>query len=279
MHKFLLKYLCPLHWSFMMSLQKVKDVCNEHLTFRMMQILSTFDESYNVMTKIDHPYPMIFPNNPSKCFYQQVPLVIWNNILVYPPYIVWVLIYTMYFDIRKWFCLYHEIFTSRIVFDTWKDFHVGGIIQSFSWFGNQTHLPKWDFFLKASINGMESFLELIGDKMKSHLFIDILVKSSKSKSKTFQFIHEHVLSQIEHLCNVVQVGCEGVALVREILNHKLFKTSCCTKIKETQQCWWRSWNKSYSEQTLIYHMFIHRQKCQMWMKAMLTSLVNVWWTL
>jgi hypothetical protein len=55
-----------------MSLQKVKDVCNEHLTFRMMQILSTFDESYNVMTKIDHPYPMIFPNNPSKCFFQQV---------------------------------------------------------------------------------------------------------------------------------------------------------------------------------------------------------------
>jgi hypothetical protein len=57
------------------------------------------------------------------------------------------------------------------------------------------------------------FLELVGDQMKCHLFIDILVKSSKSKSETFQFIDEHVLNQIEHLCGVVQVGCQGVTLV------------------------------------------------------------------
>ncbi len=62
----------------------------------------------------------------------------------------------------------------------------------------------------TSINGMEIFLELIGEQMKCHLFIDILVKSSKSKSKTFQFISEHVLNQIEHLCSVAQVGCQRV---------------------------------------------------------------------
>jgi len=113
MHKFLLKYLCTLHWSFMMSLQKMKDVCDGHLTFCMMQILSTLDESYNVMTKTNHLYPMIFPKNPSKCFFLQVHCF---NISVHPPYIVLVLIYTNYFDVHKWFCLYHEAFTSRSCF-------------------------------------------------------------------------------------------------------------------------------------------------------------------
>jgi hypothetical protein len=55
-----------------MSLQKVKDIWDAHLIFHMMQILSTVDESYNVMTKTDHPYPKIFPKNPSKCFFLQV---------------------------------------------------------------------------------------------------------------------------------------------------------------------------------------------------------------
>ncbi len=64
---------------------------------------------------------------------------------------------------------------------------------------------------------MEFFLELIGDQMKCHLFIDILVKSSKSKLETFQFIDEHVLNQIEHLCNVTQFGCQGVTFVRGFL--------------------------------------------------------------
>lgn len=60
---------------------------------------------------------------------------------------------------------------------------------------------------------MEIFLMLVGDQMKCHVFIDIFVKSSKSKSETFQFIDEHVLSQIEHLCGVAQVGCQGVTPV------------------------------------------------------------------
>ncbi len=73
------------------------------------------------------------------------------------------------------------------------------------------------FFFKVSINGIELFLELTYDQMKCHLFIDLLVKSSKSKSKTFRFIDEHVSSQIEHLCSVAQVGCQGVTLVQRIL--------------------------------------------------------------
>ncbi len=64
---------------------------------------------------------------------------------------------------------------------------------------------------------MEIFVELSGDEMKSHLFIDILVRSSKTKSHTLQFIEDHVLSQIEQLCSAPQVGCQGIALVRGIL--------------------------------------------------------------
>jgi hypothetical protein len=30
----------------------------------------------------------------------------------------------------------------EVVSDIWKDLHVGGIIQSFSRFGNGSHLPK-----------------------------------------------------------------------------------------------------------------------------------------
>jgi hypothetical protein len=52
------------------------------------------------------------------------------------------------------------------------------------------------------------------------------MKSSKSKLQTLQLIGDHMLSQIEHLCNVGQ-GCHGVALVQGVLRpnnvEKLFK--------------------------------------------------------
>jgi hypothetical protein len=70
---------------------------------------------------------------------------------------------------------------------------------------------------KILIDGMEIFAELAGDEMKSHLFIDILVRSSKTKLHTLQFIDDHVLSQIEQLCSAPQVGCQGITLVRRIL--------------------------------------------------------------
>jgi hypothetical protein len=66
---------------------------------------------------------------------------------------------------------------------------------------------------KISINGMEIFVELTGDEMKSHLFIDILVRSSKTKLHTLQFIDDHVLSKIEQLCSAPQLGCQGITLV------------------------------------------------------------------
>jgi len=70
---------------------------------------------------------------------------------------------------------------------------------------------------KILIDGMEIFVELAGDEMKSHLFIDILVRSSKTKSHTLQFIEDHLLSQIEQLYSAPQVGCQGITLVRGIL--------------------------------------------------------------
>jgi hypothetical protein len=52
------------------------------------------------------------------------------------------------------------------------------------------------------------------------------MKSSKSKLQTLQLIGDHMLSQIEHLCNVGQ-SCHGVALVQGVLRpnivEKFFK--------------------------------------------------------
>jgi hypothetical protein len=87
---------------------------------------------------------------------------------------------------------------------------------------------------KISIDGMEIFVELAGDEMKSHLFIDILVRSSKTKLHTLQFINDHVLNQIEHLCNAPQVGCQGVALVRGILQPKAVELLLLCKNRKHQ---------------------------------------------
>jgi len=84
------------------------------------------------------------------------------------------------------------------------------------------------------INGMEIFVELAGDEMKSHLFIDILVKSSKPELYTLQFIDDHVLSQIEQLCSAPQVGCQGVALVRGILRPKVVQLLLLCKDRKEQ---------------------------------------------
>jgi N-acyl-D-aspartate/D-glutamate deacylase len=63
---------------------------------------------------------------------------------------------------------------------------------------------------------LEIFMELSGNQMLGHAFIDILVKSSKSEIQTIQIVHDHVLSQIEHLCSSPK-GCHGVTLMRGAL--------------------------------------------------------------
>jgi hypothetical protein len=70
--------------------------------------------------------------------------------------------------------------------------------------------------MKICVNGLEIFVELSGNQMPGHAFIDILVKSSKNEIQTIQFVHDHVLSQIEHLCSSPQ-GCQGVTLIRGVL--------------------------------------------------------------
>jgi hypothetical protein len=70
--------------------------------------------------------------------------------------------------------------------------------------------------MKICVNGLEIFVELSGDKMPGHAFIDILVKSSKSEIQTIQLVYDHVLSRIEHLCSSPQ-GCQGVTLMRGVL--------------------------------------------------------------
>ncbi len=81
---------------------------------------------------------------------------------------------------------------------------------------------------------MEIFVELAGDEMKSHLFIDILVRSSKTKSHTLQFIEDHLLSQIEQLCSAPQVGCQGIVLVRGILRPKVVENLLVCKDRKHQ---------------------------------------------
>ncbi len=87
---------------------------------------------------------------------------------------------------------------------------------------------------KISIDGMEIFVELAGDEMKSHLFIDILVRSSKTKLHTLQFIEDHMLIQIEQLCGAPQVGCQGIALVQGILRPKVVEVLLLCKDKKNQ---------------------------------------------
>jgi len=70
--------------------------------------------------------------------------------------------------------------------------------------------------MKICVNGLEIFMELSGNQMLGHVFIDILVKSSKTEIQTIQLIHDHVLSPIEDLCNSPQ-GCQGVTLMKGVL--------------------------------------------------------------
>ncbi len=70
--------------------------------------------------------------------------------------------------------------------------------------------------MKIYGNGFEIFVELSGNQMPGHAFIDILVKSSKSEIQTIQLVHDHVLSPIEQLCSSPQ-GCQGVTLMRGVL--------------------------------------------------------------
>ncbi len=87
---------------------------------------------------------------------------------------------------------------------------------------------------KISIDGMEIFVELAGDEMRSHLFIDILVRSSKTKLHTLQFIDDHVLTQIEQLCSAPQVGCQGITLVRGVLRPKAVEVLLMCKNRKHQ---------------------------------------------
>jgi len=70
--------------------------------------------------------------------------------------------------------------------------------------------------MKICVNGLEIFVELTCNQMFGHVFIDILVKSSKTEIQTIQLVHDHVLSPIENLCNSPQ-GCQGVTLMKGVL--------------------------------------------------------------
>jgi hypothetical protein len=80
---------------------------------------------------------------------------------------------------------------------------------------------------------LEIFVELSGDKMGGHIFIDVLVKSAIPKLKTLQLVNDHVLSQIEHLCSVAQ-GCQGVVLVRGVLRPKVVENLVLCKNRKNQ---------------------------------------------
>ncbi|CAM6032727.1 unnamed protein product [Sphagnum compactum] len=87
--------------------------------------------------------------------------------------------------------------------------------------------------MKIWRDGLEIFVELSGDEMGGHVFIDVLVKSTKTKLKSLQLVNDHVLSQIEHLCSVAQ-GCQGVALVRGVLRPKVVKNLVLCKNRRNQ---------------------------------------------
>ncbi len=90
--------------------------------------------------------------------------------------------------------------------------------------------------MKICVNGLELFVELSGNQMPGHAFIDILVKSSKSEIQTIQIIHDHVLSQIEHLCSSPK-GCQGVTLMRGVLRPKAVQKLLLCKNRTKQVAW------------------------------------------
>ncbi len=87
--------------------------------------------------------------------------------------------------------------------------------------------------MNICVNGLEIFVELSGNEMHGHAFIDILVKSSKSEIQTIQIVYDHVLSRIEHLCNSPQ-GCQGVTLMRGVLRPKAVKNLLLCKNRTKQ---------------------------------------------
>ncbi len=90
--------------------------------------------------------------------------------------------------------------------------------------------------MKIYVNGLEIFVELSGNQMLGHAFIDILVKSSKSEIQTLQLVHDHVLSQIEHLCSSPQ-GCQGVTLMRGVLRPRAVENLLLCKNRTKQVAW------------------------------------------
>jgi hypothetical protein len=82
-------------------------------------------------------------------------------------------------------------------------------------------------------DGLEILIELSGDEMGGHVFIDVFVKSAKTKLETLQLVNDHVLNQIEHLCSVAQ-GCQGVALVRGVLRPEVVKNLVLCKNRKNQ---------------------------------------------
>ncbi len=90
--------------------------------------------------------------------------------------------------------------------------------------------------MNICVNGLEIFVELSGNQMFGHVFIDVLVKSSKSEIQTIQLIHDHVLSQIEHLCNSPQ-GCQGVTLMRGVLRPRAVEKLLLCKNRTKQAAW------------------------------------------
>ncbi|KAH8934832.1 hypothetical protein BDL97_18G105100 [Sphagnum fallax] len=90
--------------------------------------------------------------------------------------------------------------------------------------------------MKICGDRLEIFVELSGNQMPGHAFIDILVKSSKSEIQTIQIVHDHVLSQIEHLCSSPK-GCQGVTLMRGVLRPRAVDKLLLCKNRTKQVAW------------------------------------------
>ncbi|KAG0587070.1 hypothetical protein KC19_2G138800 [Ceratodon purpureus] len=80
--------------------------------------------------------------------------------------------------------------------------------------------------ISLRFDGKEVIVEYCGKSTQTHSYdhmdgyIDVLVKSSKSKAETLVFTKKHVLGLIEEVCYSANIGCPGVLLVESILNPK-----------------------------------------------------------
>jgi hypothetical protein len=129
--------------------------------------------------------------------------------------------------------------------------------------------------IKIFLDGLEIFVELSGDQMASPLFIDVLVKSSKSTFPTLQLINDHVLNKIDQLCSSAQ-SCQGVSFVHGVLRPKAMENLLLCKHRKDQALLLEDLKQELWGANLDPKYEHHGHKCKKCLKGVVITLKKAW---